>query len=343
LAFRHHTEVIMLRRVVPCTLLALCFAVSAPAAALERIEFFGFIEGDVVRDQYMFRGVRIAPDDRGGPFYDDAGSFDFLLDTPPGVLNFNPLTIDSGPGRVHASVGTYIFNVVDPSNPYVPSFTDRVEVAVSLVDKGPTVLTAYGAAGDVIETRTLELDTFQFATFILRIELPIQQIQRFTLTTPLESPSIGAVVDTIAFNTPAVLPWRDIDIDIRPGSQRNMIRLGGPGTVSVAILSSPGFDPTTLDPQKILFQHAHVISGQRLDRNHDRVPDLILSFPVESLEDLTPGSTTATLTAVDLDGTSLKGTDDVMVTVARPTPQPVAPLTTEQEGTRQPRVLRESR
>ena len=65
----------MLRRVVLCTLLALCSAVSTAPADLQTIQFFGFFEGDVVRDEYMFRGVRVAPDSRGGPFYDDAGSF----------------------------------------------------------------------------------------------------------------------------------------------------------------------------------------------------------------------------------------------------------------------------
>src|SRR5262245_53374841 len=109
--------------VLPIVLLLALLSSTAALADLQRIEFSGFEEGDVVRDQYAFRGLRIAPDSRGGPFYDDASSFWFLLDSSPGLLNFNPLTrsSDSGPDRVHASVGTYIFNMVDPTNPLLPS------------------------------------------------------------------------------------------------------------------------------------------------------------------------------------------------------------------------------
>lgn len=323
----------MLRRVLPPLILALAGSIAAAPAAVDTIQFAGFNEGDVVRDQYMFRGLRIAPDDRGGPFYDDAGSFAFLLDTPPGVLNFNPLTLGSGPGRVHASVGTYVFDAVDPSNPYVPSFTDHAEVVVWPLDKGITVLTAYGAAGEVLATDQVELDIITYATFRLIVAAP--GIRRFTVTTPLESPTIGGVVDTVALETPAVLPARDIAIDIRPGSRRNAIRPGAAGTVPVAILSEPGFDPASIDAAKVFFQRAQPIDVTWFDRNHDRVPDMVLEFRQADLQGLTVESTSAELTAVAPDGSSLKGTDFVVVMASRSIGGPTAPAIVENgEGTR---------
>lgn len=330
----------MLRRVLPSVLLALGAIVSTTPAAVETIHFFGFNEGDVVNDQYMFRGLRIAPDDRGGPFYDDAGSFAFLMDTPPGVLNFNPLTYGSGPGRVHASVGTYVFDVVDPSNPYVPSFTDHAEVVVLLVDKGLTVLTAFGSSGEVLATDVIEVDIFQWDAVRLSVSAP--GIQRFTLTTPLEPPTIGTVVDTVALETPAILPAQAITIDVRPGSRRNLIRPGGTGTVPVAILSEPGFDPAELDPALVLFQQAGPVSFAWFDRNRDRVRDLVLEFDQADLRGLSAESTRAMLTAVAPDGASLKGEDDVVVTIRRPVGPPTAPATgTTESGSRQ-RVMQEA-
>jgi hypothetical protein len=313
----------MLRRILPSALLILSAAVLPASAAVETIQFLGFLEGDVVGDQYMFRGLRVVPDDRGGPFYDDAGSFAFLLDTPPGVLNFNPLTDGSGPGRVHASVGTYVFDVVDPSNPYIPSYTDRAEAVVWSLDKGVTVLTAYGSAGEVLGTDQVELDIVTWATFRLSVSAP--GIQRFTVTTPLESPTIGAVVDTLALETPAILPSQPIPIDIRPGSRRNVIHIGGAGNIPVAILSEPGFRPADLDPDLVLFQQAAPVAWTRVDRNHDRVPDLVLEFRQTDLRGLTVESTRAVLTAVSPDGTSLKGDDDVAVGVRRQPGPPTAP------------------
>jgi hypothetical protein len=301
-------------------LAVLLIAMSAPAlvrADVRRVQFTGFLEGEVVRDQYMFWGMRIAPDDRGGPYWDDAASFSFLMDSPPGVLNLNPLTIDSGPGRVHASVGTYVFDMVDPTNPFVPSFTDYAQVMMIFIDAGETVLRAYGAGGELLATDTLSLNTFSFTPIPVTVSAP--GIQRFTVTTPLPGPSIGACVDTVSFETPAVLPARPIEIDVRPGMERNSIRLRDSGFVTVAILSSPGFDPSVLDVNKILFQGA--LPGRFLltDRNRDRVPDLLLDFKIGNLQQLTTATTEAFLTAVDVDGTSLKGSDNVLV-ISGPTP-----------------------
>jgi len=214
-------------------------------------------------------------------------------------------------------VGTYVFDMVDPTNPFVPSFTDYAQVMMIFIDAGETVLRAYGAGGELLATDTLSLNTFSFTPIPVTVSAP--GIQRFTVTTPLPGPSIGACVDTVSFETPAVLPARPIEIDVRPGMERNSIRLRDSGFVTVAILSSPGFDPSVLDVNKILFQGA--LPGRFLltDRNRDRVPDLLLDFKIGNLQQLTTATTEAFLTAVDVDGTSLKGSDNVLV-ISGPTP-----------------------
>ena len=301
----------MLRRVIFILVIASMSGLAAAQGTTDTILFNGFSEGDIVRDQYMFRGIRFQPDAAGGPFIDDGGGLGFLLDSPPGLLSLSPFAYTGGSNQVHASVGTYVFNFVDPTNPFVPSFTDAVEVVVALADFGDTVLTAYDADGNVIGTTTLTLSTFLFGHERLGVYAP--GIQKATLTTPLIQPTLGCLVDTLSFNQPLVLPAKPIEIDIKPGSQRNVIRLSDRGTVPVAILSAPGFQPALIDPTKVLFQKASPISFQMNDRNHDRQPDLILNFRVADLMDLTTASTQAGLTAVDTDGTSLTGVDDVVI------------------------------
>lgn len=312
----------MLRRVIFIMIMASLSGLAIAQGMTETILFNGFGEGDLVRDQYMFRGVRFPQDSGGGPFIDDGGGLGFLLDSPPGLLSLSPFAYTGGANQVHASVGTYVFNFVDPSNPFVPSFTDHVEVVVAFPDHGDTVLTAYDAAGNVIGTSTLTLSVFSFYTERLGVYAP--GIQKATLTTPLIQPTLGCLVDTLIYERPATLPARSIDIDVKPGSQRNVIRLSDRTTVMVAILSSGNFAPAALDPQKVLFQKASPVSYQRIDRNHDRVPDLLLNFRVADLLDLTSATTQVALTAVDLDGTSLLGLDDVVV-VAGPNSGPQGP------------------
>ena len=286
----------------------------------EVIEFNGFLEGDLVRDQYMFRGVRFPADLNGGPSIDDGGALAFLLDSPPGLLSLSPFAGIGGPGQVHASVGTYVFNFVDPSNPFAPSFTDRVDVAVALIDKGLTVLSAYDAAGDLVASQTLELSDFNYFFQVLTVAAP--GIRQVTLSTPQIQPTIGCLVDTLSFNTPVALPSRPIAIDVKPGSPRNLIRLGERGTIEVAILSEPGFQPALLDTGRILFQRALPISSRKVDRNRDRVADLIVSFPLASLQGLSTATTQVRLTAIDADGTPLEGTALVAV-VNGPAPRVV--------------------
>ena len=315
-----------LARLAGLLLLSMTPTLMMAQGTTEVIQFNGFNEGDLVRDQYMFRGVRFPADINGGPFIDDGGTLAFLLDSPPGLLSLSPFAYSGGPGQVHASVGTYVFDFVDPGNPFAPSFTDRVEVAIALIDKGLTVLRAYDAAGDLVASQTLELPDFTFFYQVMTVSAP--GIRQVTLSTPQIQPTLGCLVDTLVYSTPVALPARAIDIDLKPGSPRNLIRLGDRGLVDVAILSGPGFEPALLDVAKILLQRASPVSFRTLDRNRDRIPDLVVGFPIAALDGLTTSTTQVRLTAIDVDGTPLEATAPVTVT-SGPVPHPVtAPLRT---------------
>jgi hypothetical protein len=319
----HRTAVILV--------LGMASGLAMAQSSTERIEFNGFVEGDIVRDQYRFRGVRFPADPNGGPFIDDGGGLGFLFDSPPGLLSLSPFARFGGPNDVHASVGTYFFDFVDPTNPFVTSYTDRVDVAVALIDHGTTVLTAYDAAGDILASQTLETEEFTFFFEVLSVSAP--GITRATLTTPQGNPTLGCLLDTLYYNTPVVIPSRAIDIDVRSGS-RNTIRLNDRTTLSVAVFSSPGFEPAGLDLSKVLFQQASPVTAQLVDRNHDRVPDLVLGFRVAELRGLTTASTEARLTAVDSDGTPLSGVDSVTVVDRGPSRIVLAPGAPDPSGTR---------
>ena len=99
------------------------------AGAIQTVDFNGFPEGEIIRDQFLSRGLRIPADPNGGPWIDDGGILWFLLETPPGLLTLNPYGAGGGPGQVHASVGTYVFEFVDPSDPNQPGATDYVSAS----------------------------------------------------------------------------------------------------------------------------------------------------------------------------------------------------------------------
>jgi len=92
-----------------------------------------------------------------------------------------------------------------------------------------------------------------------------------------------------------LLPTLVVPIDIEPGCAANPVVIGGGGTVSVAVLSQPGFDPATLDPAGLSFAGASATGSQLQDLNGDSVADLVLQYPMADLL-LAPTATQAMLT-----------------------------------------------
>ena len=108
-------------------------------------------------------------------------------------------------------------------------------------------------------------------------------------------------------------------IDIKPGSDVNSINLGSNGVVPVAILSSPTFDATRVDPATVTLAGAHVkVKGKgsylssSQDVNGDGLRDLVVQVVTDALE-LTAGDTRAFLEGKTFGGQRIIGVDTIRV------------------------------
>ncbi len=119
---------------------------------------------------------------------------------------------------------------------------------------------------------------------------------------------------------------REVSIDIKPGSARNVISLRSSATIPVAVLSEPGFDAATVDPETIMLAGASVRMVGRGNRSLCQMRDV--SKPRDHLDDLVclivnettlqVGSTIAVLEARTFDGTMIRGQDGVTVIDGKP-------------------------
>lgn len=131
----------------------------------------------------------------------------------------------------------------------------------------------------------------------------------------------GTMADSLVVSfvdsTPSTL---DVEIDIKPGSALNSIRLDRPGMVKVALLTTPDFDAAEVDLSSVMFAGATVAEKSRergflaklLDIDEDGDLDLLMGFRRELL-DLEPTSISATLTGETNDGQAFEGTDSVRI------------------------------
>jgi hypothetical protein len=106
-----------------------------------------------------------------------------------------------------------------------------------------------------------------------------------------------------------------VDIDIKPGSYPNSINLKSKGVVPVAVLTTPDFDATTVDPATVEFAGAAPLRWAWEDVDGDGDVDLLLHFKTQELN-LDENSTEATLTGnlkSELGGTPIQGTDEVRI------------------------------
>jgi lectin family protein len=110
-----------------------------------------------------------------------------------------------------------------------------------------------------------------------------------------------------------------VAIDIKPGSYPNSINLGSAGTTPVAILSSPSFDATKVDPLSVTLSGATVgLKGKGTpmvsfeDVNGDGIIDMVVHVNTNALQ-LFAGDVTATLEGKTFDGTLIQGMDSVRI------------------------------
>lgn len=108
-------------------------------------------------------------------------------------------------------------------------------------------------------------------------------------------------------------------IDIKPNEEPNALNLGSNGNIPIEILRSTSFDATTVVPISVTLAGSRVrIKGNGdaqasiKDVNGDGLDDLIVHADTEALE-LTEVVVSAALQAETVDGTTVRGSDSVMV------------------------------
>lgn len=110
-----------------------------------------------------------------------------------------------------------------------------------------------------------------------------------------------------------------VNVDIKPGSNTNVINLKSTGSVPVALLGSADFDVTSVDLGTVKFGKMHemdsgapALRSALQDINGDGYMDRVFHFKI-SLTGLEPGDTMACLHGMTLDGTHFCGHDSVKI------------------------------
>jgi hypothetical protein len=111
-----------------------------------------------------------------------------------------------------------------------------------------------------------------------------------------------------------------VNIDIKPGSYPNAINLGSAGVVPVAILSSPDFDATTIDPSTLRLAGAAVgmvgksskLLCSSSDINSDERVDLVCQFTTAEIA-LQTGDAVAVVVGKTYTNLQIKGQDSVKI------------------------------
>ena len=129
-------------------------------------------------------------------------------------------------------------------------------------------------------------------------------------------------LDPSGFDYKAVVNYNALihaGVDIKPGEYPNTINLGSNGVVPVAILSSPSFNATQVDPLTVTLAGASVaLRGKGTpmadirDVNGDGLMDLLVHVETEALE-LSEGDTEAVLLGRTYGGVNITGIDSVRI------------------------------
>jgi len=75
----------------------------------------------------------------------------------------------------------------------------------------------------------------------------------------------------------------DVVIDVKPGSDTNVINLKSKGVVPVAILTTDSFDAGTVDPESVQFAQAAPVRWKLEDVDGDGDKDMLLHFKTQEL------------------------------------------------------------
>ena len=104
----------------------------------------------------------------------------------------------------------------------------------------------------------------------------------------------------------------EVKIDIKPGGNPNNINLKSKGVVPVAVLTTKGFDASTVDPDTVTFAGAEPVRWRLCDVDNDGEKDMLYHFKTQELN-LNKSSIDATLTGQTKDGIGIAGNDTVRI------------------------------
>ncbi|HUU16622.1 MAG TPA: hypothetical protein VMW72_05690 [Sedimentisphaerales bacterium] len=112
-----------------------------------------------------------------------------------------------------------------------------------------------------------------------------------------------------------------VEIDIKPGSYPNAINLGSQGLIPVAILSSPEFDATSVDPDTVELAGSSVsmrgksnkYMAHEEDVNGDNLLDLVVQVATENLDPDSFQDGYAILTGKTYGGEAIEGWDEITI------------------------------
>ena len=109
-------------------------------------------------------------------------------------------------------------------------------------------------------------------------------------------------------------------IDIKPGTFPNSINPKSKGKIPVAILTTPSFDATSVDPATVLFGATGIevapVQFTTEDVDGDGDIDLVLHFATQDT-DITCGNAYASLTAATFSGEKIKGSDSILTVACK--------------------------
>ena len=198
----------------------------------------------------------------------------------------------------------------------VPPVADEVAVRVSGLALGmDPMLRIFNSDGmTVLAEGTLATTSGQGGYLALRVTAPAgttlfpEVSHTQAAGTGFYQVSAGPVLD---LDMEAVVP---VDIDIRPGSFPNSVNPRSTGVISVAVLGTPDFDATTIDPISVAFgpTGAHEAHGMAHieDADRDGLLDMVLHFRTQE-SGIQCGDTETSLTGQTVDGVPIEGSDSI--------------------------------
>jgi hypothetical protein len=141
--------------------------------------------------------------------------------------------------------------------------------------------------------------------------------QRITGTAALGVTDTYIITISSTLGQPATIQ-RQVQIDIKPGEDPAAINPGSKGVIPVAILSTPTFDATTVDPKSVMFgpNGAIPVHTSIEDVNGDGIPDLIFQFNTIQTG-IAAGNTQACLTGKTTSGLNIVGCDTIQIVPPR--------------------------